>query len=119
MAKFKASDRIVVIENGLAGLIHAVSFNSIYQQEEYYVSWDSFLGGRLPSYPVDDCDGIWELECPIKTIRNQFYANIGASPGEWKTPVFLDKSCNHTFLEYHGFSEQYKYCTLCDEKASL
>lgn len=30
-----------------------------------------------------------------------------------------EESCNHTWKEYIGLTESFKYCTLCDEKEKL
>jgi len=134
--KFKSGDRIRVIENGFTARIKAISFNSIYQQEEYYVTWDNDPKQDV-GYPVDECDPIWELECPVVAAYQTgsgvitlptamppglaYWLKVGGK-GEMTIMHEPDKvktGCDHQWAEYTGLMESYKYCKHCDEKKAL
>jgi hypothetical protein len=67
---FKALDRIRVKENGFIATIHALSFNSIYQEMEYYLLWDHFPDRGLCCYMASDVDSLWEKVAAIKEEVN-------------------------------------------------
>jgi hypothetical protein len=124
--KFKAGDTIRVIENGLVGKIVGTSFNSMYQQQEYVVKWPGVPYEE--SYPIDECDSIWELEpCPVvNTLFTAAKAIIKINGTEVaycndiKVSVDAPK-CNgydHTWVEcgFHFTKTVCKYCDFEKEK---
>jgi hypothetical protein len=111
MSKFKANDRIRVNENGFEAVIHAVSFNSIYQETEYYIMWDNFPEKGLCCYNASDVDSMWD------SVANIVKALEAAEPdrnyvnqdGEGLPPGFMGidfgylpedkkKECDHKWV---------------------
>lgn len=113
--KFKVGDKVTVVENGQKATVLGTSFNSVYQYYEYTVRWDHDL--RTCSYPADDVESIWELECPaIKTARARVLVD-GVEVGFASDVSFtFPQECDHDWADYHGFSTSYKFCKKCDEK---
>ncbi len=109
--KFQAGDSFEVKENSLKGTIKGICFNSILQCTDYVVQWE----GRQTeeTYPVDECDPIWEL-----TSRNIF---IKVPQALDFIPITIDTSgpitvnCNghHTWVEV-GFHFTKMVCKYCD-----
>lgn len=137
---FKANDRFEVKENGLTGTIHAVSFNSIYQETEYYVTWDSFPEKGQCCYMATDADDMWQkLNDLTKALEaGQYNIDTDASPGRGYvnqdghtftftipggyTLVGMDlahppkqekKDCDHKWIEV-GFMHTKIVCKHCD-----
>ena len=112
--KFKAGDSFRVIENNLIGKIVGISFNSVYQQEEYVVKWPNLSYEQ--TYPVDECDSIWELEpCPVvdvymklPTALNHIEIKIDMSG-----PVKVQCNGHHTWVDI-GFQFTKQVCKYCD-----
>lgn len=53
----------------------------------------------------DSFDVEYKLDLNLKNIPISFKVGVDCS--------------NHSFKEYHGFTESYKYCVNCDHKESL
>lgn len=113
--KFKTGDNFRVIENGLLGEIMGISFNSIYQCEEYIVQW-AHTPGKHETYPVDECDLIWELEpCPVVNVYVKLNKPVDFI--EFKgipTWVGENKNCNHEWVDV-GFHHSKIVCKHCPE----
>ena len=123
--KFQVKDRFRVIENGLEGIISATSFNSIYQETEYYVTWDSFPNKGQCSYMASEVDSMWEKIAKIKEMFKTANAGSGyisqdthlpeGSPwindnSDFKMPKI---ECDHKWVEV-GFNHTKIVCKHCD-----
>lgn len=112
-------DRFEVIENGLTGVVNGVSFNSIQQEWEYYVTWDSFPNKGQVCYMVDDTKDLWKKIDDIadalpkgyvdqdreERFKNQY---LGEFPKE-------KKECEHKWVEI-GFTHTKTVCYHCDKE---
>lgn len=116
----KANDRFEVKENGLTGTVNGVSFNSIQQEWEYYVTWDSFPNKGQQCYMVNDVKDLWQKLDDIAGALPQGYVNQDpdwkgqSRPNPLSSPVFKDKtSCEHKWVEV-GFTHTKTVCYHCD-----
>jgi hypothetical protein len=128
---FQKGDRIRVKENGFMGTIHAVSYNSIYADNEYYLLWDNFPGKGLCPYLAADVQSTWEkvddadagagyvnqdpdavtIQLPNPPANGYTYhvyrGNTRIDPIETK------KECEHKWVEV-GFMHTKTVCYHCD-----
>jgi hypothetical protein len=63
---FQKNDRIKVKERGHMATIDGVSFNSVHQEWEYYVTWDNFPEKGSVCYMAADVGDLWEKVAEIK-----------------------------------------------------
>lgn len=97
MSKFNIGDRFKDKDSGNEGTIIEFSFNSINQEDEYVIKWDSFYSEF--TYSVAEADSKWDK-----------VEGKGTSD---------PKQCNHIYKLYKGFSEEYEFCVKCDDKKGL
>lgn len=128
MYKFQPNDQFEVKENGLRGLISAVSFNSIHQEEEYYVIWDAFPDKGEICYMAADVGDLWAKIGEIADATedwNGYLPNgvykVDESYSEKCKKVepegMKTKECEHKWVEV-GFTHTKEVCKFCDtEKA--
>jgi hypothetical protein len=125
--KFWKNDRFVVSDSGLEGTVRDVSFNSIKQEDEYIVEWDS-QPGRLCGYSVIDVEPIWNYY-PIKTKPLTGSPKIsinGVSIEPMKTVslsfypknIPLDNTivCAHAWKNSTSEPGKTQWCSLCDAR---
>jgi hypothetical protein len=104
--KFKAGDNFKVIENGLLGQIVGTSFNSVFQQQEYVVKWPHH--SYEESYPIDECDSIWELEnCPVVNTY------LTKPKDEVSKTLILCTAYGHEWIDV-GFQRTREVCKVCN-----
>ena len=114
--KFKAGDNFKVIDSGLLGKIVGTTWNSMHQCEEYIVKWSHHKYEE--TYPVDECDPIWELEpCPVVNSFLTIQNAINSIPIEIKMDGPIKVQCNgfHTWIDV-GFHHSKFVCKYCDVK---
>lgn len=127
---FKVGDRIRVKEKGHMGTINGVSFNSIQQEWEYYLTWDNFKDKGQICYMASDVGDMWSI---VGKIADALDAGIvfsepgkgyinqdgdtylpsgipGVHPGE-----SLKKECDHKWVEV-GFMHTKTVCYYCDKE---
>jgi len=125
MSKFKANDRIAAIENGFQATVLAVSFNSIHQEDEYYIMWDNFLYKGVCCYNASEADDLWKKIGQVSHEVSRGYVNQdpdflppghnvvtsvnGYGPGMTKKP----EQCEHKWVEV-GFQHTKTVCYHCD-----
>ena len=107
--KFKIGDRFRVVKElaGLerAGSIVGISFNSIYQRDEYIVRWD-----HLPfdhTYSPDECDPIWERIHP--------YIQFDFDNGKVPEQIMCDIH-GHDWKVYDSGFTRFEYCSRCEKE---
>lgn len=128
---FQANDRFRVKDSGLEGTINAVSFNSIYQETEYYVTWDAFPEKGQCCHTASNVDSIWEKVTELKKALDAGGYNgdpgIGyinqdpdilprsrANPNwKWGDEYEVKKECDHKWVEI-GFMHTKMVCKHCD-----
>ena len=128
---FQANDRFRVKENGLEGIVNAVSFNSIYQETEYYVTWDSFPNKGQVCYMATDVDSIWEKMAKLKEALEAAEPNRGYVSQDGDTyhlpnggtligmnrpsneNTTSKQLCDHKWVEV-GFHHTKVVCKFCD-----
>lgn len=140
---FSKYDRIQVKERGHKATIDGVSFNSIHQEWEYYVTWDSSPEKGSICYMATDVGDLWEKVAEIKD------AHIFSDPGKgyvnqdpdvlpkgksfptdhsnekpwYPYSVGIDfayipkKDCTHKWVEV-GFNHTKTVCYYCDAEKS-
>lgn len=126
---FQANDRFRVKDSGLEGTVNAVSFNSIYQETEYYVTWDAFPEKGQCCYTASNADSIWEKMADLqKALEAGNYTGADPGPGyanqdpdflppgqkanPWFDPS-VKKACEHKWVEV-GFHRTIMVCKYCD-----
>lgn len=119
---FKIYDTICSKSSGNIATIVAISFNSIYQTDEYVVEW-AHSPGIKQSYSFDDAHSSWKLSPQLtstKTPVQRLMDALNAGTTVWKTPTFGDaNACDHKWTKYVGFNTSYQFCQKCDEKKAL
>ena len=114
--KFKPKQSFYVIESGLKGKIIAISFNSIYQQEEYVVEWNH-ESGIHQTYEINECDPIWEhdVACPVVDTYNVMVKNaVNSIPiSTIINPEIMCNAYNHDWVDV-GFHHSKIVCKVCD-----
>lgn len=127
--KFKEGDRFVATETGHSGVILLTQVSALAAM--YTVKWDHFPH-IIASYSTDQCDSIWQPECPVVM---SCYNGYTRPPDAYQTNDFAELvsgknqnfpdfskvrlSCDHEWKDYKGFTENYSYCKKCDEKRPL
>ncbi len=130
---FQKGDRFRAKGTDATGLIESVSFNSIQQEQEYYVRWDHFPY-KVHCYMADNVDDIWEKiaaqvgQLPTGILSNGPYvATLPDSPkdghqveiGRWGPPEEQKRDCDkngHDWAIYDSGFTIYDYCKVCDKK---
>ena len=58
-----------------------------------------------------------QFNASINSVSNSFRTPIFGMPSDWFGVDWgIKNACDHTFKDYVGFNESYKYCTKCDLK---
>lgn len=116
--KFKVGDRFKVKEEyselQMTGTVTGTSFNSIHQTDEYVVLWDT--NRTVPeTYSVDECDRMWNYECPVVTIRASHGIDFLVTNITIDTvgPVKIQCNGHHQWVEV-GFHFTKEVCKHCD-----
>lgn len=127
---FQKGDRIRVKENGLTAIVSGTSFNSIHQESEVYVVWDSFKNKGECCYMTADVKDLWEK---IDSIAGQQVVGLDYAPADTNdrlprglnssSPDFMShgvmpgeatkKECQHKWVEV-GFMHTKTVCYHCD-----
>lgn len=113
---FNVGDRFKVIENGNLGTVLEVEdVHDQYLYRKYYrVKFDGH--NHETTFNAIDVEFYWEkvdAYSNLGNISSQYKVTFGVPLIESKTKVL---ECLHTFVEYRGFVDNYKYCTKCDVK---
>lgn len=103
MAKFKAGDRIRVIDNDKTGEILEVDYDWITHQDEYTVIWDAFMHTGSCIYPSRAADVAWELETPRSGVTR---LSAGSNS-------IMNQGCQHEWVDI-GFNFSKIICKKCD-----
>lgn len=121
---FQKGDRIRVKENGLTAIVSGTSFNSIHQESEVYVIWDSFKNKGECCYMTAEVKDLWEK---IDSIAGQQVVGLDYAPADTNDrtvklpegvsiPYKLDNAkvaCDHKWVEV-GFMHTKTVCYHCD-----
>lgn len=102
--KFKENDRFYTKNENdpnreKKGTIKKVSFNSIYQDWEYVVTWDH-MNGEF-SYESVEAERYWNKSNEIS--QSTVYSE-------------LSNKCTHKWRTYVGFTDSFDYCEKCGNK---
>lgn len=132
--KFSKGDRIRVKDRGHQGTVKGVSFNSIQQEWEYYILWDSFPEKGECCYMASDTDDLWNKIDSIADAQVNHLLPHGFGPGKsyvnqdpdvlpaGRISIKVDgqevayvpkKECDHKWVEV-GFSHTKTVCYHCD-----
>lgn len=125
MALFRPGDRIRVKDGDQhAGLIEALSYNSMYGNWEYYVRWDNFPKTSY-AYIADDSDQLWEK---LNSLNNSVDSDADMT-GLYGTgmPAYVPPKlsngkvdpmfCSHKWVDV-GFHFTKIVCAHCDKEKS-
>lgn len=127
---FNSGDRIRVKQNGLTGLIVAISVHvqaHVTTEYVFNVMWDhSNNGGHDYTFnSMSEAEQMWELDGG-KTVQNTRHAqnpfNQRPSQGIHFIPIEIKigdvkvADCNHEWQDYTGLMTSYKFCKKCDVK---
>lgn len=85
------------------GTIKSITYNSIFQDWEYVAEWDGFPGKEF-CYECVSADKLWEK------------SDIKLSFSNAEEIAKNNKTCDHHWALYTGFTEEYQYCTKCGVK---
>lgn len=120
--KFRPKDRFFHKETHEVGTIKAISFNSIHQVWEYYVSWDCKPKEEV-GYEAHVGDSKWE----VVTVDSNHVSNIIKSSSEeittWQkyepkelSRLATNPDCGHKWKIYNSGWTEYEYCTECNKR---
>jgi hypothetical protein len=130
--KFKVGDRIwTTSSDGTGknwGTIKGAFFNSINQDSEYTIKWDNH--STECTYSSCIADLVWtKKDChlndalkyalePLAMDNKDVAQRMAAALGQADISLqnLKKDSCNHEWVWYNGFTEQFEFCNKCDKK---
>jgi hypothetical protein len=114
---FKKGDRIRASDTGWTATVDGTSFNSIYQEDEVYVTWDHMQDKGSCGYAISQILGSWVKE---NSVPQAMYVGIDfayADVNDRSVELEIKKPCQHKWVEV-GFTHTKTVCYHCDaEKA--
>jgi hypothetical protein len=87
-----------------------------------HIDWKCTSGGLPYRVYTIDCMSHFGYHTLRQYNVNDYLVKVGnkANPtSALLTPGETEKKCDHKFVSYHGFREQYEFCKMCDEKRPL
>lgn len=128
---YNSGDRFTVKSNGFRGRIVGRHVPGYSGTGSYEVEWDH-IPGKTYLYDIKDVHDAndWEI-LPVVisggpytiTLPHGFVAqdalDTGVDFSDFKGGISHADNCWHRWKEYHGFSDSFKYCELCDKKERL
>jgi hypothetical protein len=121
-SKFKVGDKIKAPSSDRMGWhfatiqkIEALAKNNF--DVVYWVEWYHYPDKTF-DYRAADVEDLWELAdpCPVVNMTITLPRSIDFVPIELTIEDIKVAGCDHKWIDYHGFLENYQFCAKCDEK---
>jgi len=117
--KFKVGDKVEVINNNLLNHGRTGIIKELYIDCMYILEFDGFCS----RYNEDDLILVASSQNVTNKVKgSSIYLDkitLSTTIREDDRVVNNNSKCSHDWKIYHGFTESYEYCNLCDKKRGI
>ena len=117
--KFKVGDKVEITNNNLVNYGRKGIIKELYIDCMYILEFDGFC----IRYNEDDLILVASSQNVTNNVKySSIYLDkiiLPTTIREEDSVVKNNSKCSHNWKIYHGFTESYEYCNLCDEKRGI